>query len=210
MGRDRRSDRASPSGDDGSGRPVGSPPWSAATAALLRTWPASWAVTGTPSWMRSSTTGRRWSTIPPGSGRSPPSGWTRRCSLAAAGGAPSTGVPRSSTSAVPPSRLTSPRVAPPPAQPLNREPACRVADPDRVGRVGPVGPVPQDLHRSAPLARGQSCGPVPRGEARDSKLDACRRRGQQETLGHRDGKADALYRSRRLLTTADVRGRARR
>jgi transposase len=45
----------------------------------------------------------------------------------------------------------------------------------------------------------------------NSKLDECRRRVQNETLGHRGHKNDPLYRARRLLTRADDRldGRGR-
>jgi len=39
----------------------------------------------------------------------------------------------------------------------------------------------------------------------NSKLDECRRRIQNETLGHRGRKRDPLYRIRRLLTKADER-----
>ncbi len=39
----------------------------------------------------------------------------------------------------------------------------------------------------------------------NAKLDECRRRVQNETLGHRGHKADPLYRCRRLLTKADER-----
>ena len=39
----------------------------------------------------------------------------------------------------------------------------------------------------------------------NTKLDECRRRVQQDTLGHRGHKNDPLYRSRRLLTKADER-----
>lgn len=39
----------------------------------------------------------------------------------------------------------------------------------------------------------------------NAKLDECRRRVQQDTLGHRGRKTDPLYRSRRLLTRADER-----
>ena len=39
----------------------------------------------------------------------------------------------------------------------------------------------------------------------NSKLDECRRRVQNETLGHRGWKADPLYRARRLLTKAHER-----
>jgi transposase len=39
----------------------------------------------------------------------------------------------------------------------------------------------------------------------NSKLDECRRRVQNDTLGHRGRKTDPLYRCRRLLTKADER-----
>jgi transposase len=39
----------------------------------------------------------------------------------------------------------------------------------------------------------------------NSKLDECRRRVQNETLGHRGRKSDPLFRSRRLLTLAEER-----
>ena len=39
----------------------------------------------------------------------------------------------------------------------------------------------------------------------NAKVDECRRRVQNETLGHRGHKYDPLYRSRRLLTRADER-----
>ena len=39
----------------------------------------------------------------------------------------------------------------------------------------------------------------------NDKLDECRRRVQNETLGHRGRKSDPLYRCRRLLTMADER-----
>jgi transposase len=39
----------------------------------------------------------------------------------------------------------------------------------------------------------------------NSKLDECRRRVQNETLGHRGRKTDPLYRCRRLLSRADER-----
>ena len=39
----------------------------------------------------------------------------------------------------------------------------------------------------------------------NTKLDECRRRVQNETLGHRGRKDDPLYRCRRLLTKADER-----
>jgi len=39
----------------------------------------------------------------------------------------------------------------------------------------------------------------------NTKLDECRRRVQNETLGHRGHKADPPYRCRRLLTKAEER-----
>ena len=39
----------------------------------------------------------------------------------------------------------------------------------------------------------------------NTKLDECRRRVQNETLGHRGRKSDPLYRGRRLLTKAKER-----
>ena len=39
----------------------------------------------------------------------------------------------------------------------------------------------------------------------NTKLDECRRRVQNETMGHRGRKTDPLYRARRLLTKADER-----
>ena len=39
----------------------------------------------------------------------------------------------------------------------------------------------------------------------NQRLDECRRRVQNQTLGHRGRKADPLYRARRLLTRADER-----
>jgi len=39
----------------------------------------------------------------------------------------------------------------------------------------------------------------------NTKLDECRRRVQNETLGHRGRKSDPLYRCRRLLTKAKER-----
>ncbi len=39
----------------------------------------------------------------------------------------------------------------------------------------------------------------------NTKLDECRRRVQNETMGHRGHKADPLYRCRRLLTKAEER-----
>jgi transposase len=39
----------------------------------------------------------------------------------------------------------------------------------------------------------------------NTKLDKCRRRVQNETMGHRGHKSDPLYRCRRLLTKADER-----
>ena len=69
------------------------------------------------------------------------------------------------------------------------------------GRAGETDQ-PKDWHRA----------PV-RSHLANSKLDECRRRVQNETLGHRGHRDDPLYRSRRLLTKAherlDTRGEAK-
>ena len=48
-------------------------------------------------------------------------------------------------------------------------------------------------------------GAPDRSHLANQKLDECRRRVQNETLGHRGRKDDPLYRCRRLLTKADER-----
>ncbi len=54
-------------------------------------------------------------------------------------------------------------------------------------------------------AATQVAGPFHLVKLANTKLDECRRRVQNETLGHRGHKTDPLYRSRRLLTKADER-----
>lgn len=54
------------------------------------------------------------------------------------------------------------------------------------------------------LSRGRHRAPV-RSHLANTKLDECRRRVQNATLGHRGHKHDPLYRCRRLLTKADER-----
>ena len=61
------------------------------------------------------------------------------------------------------------------------------------GRTGETHP-PKD-RQGAPV----------RSHLANTKLDECRRRVQNETLGHRGRKHDPLYRCRRLLTRADER-----
>jgi transposase len=60
---------------------------------------------------------------------------------------------------------------------------------------------------------GQVADPFHVVKLANSKLDECRRRVQNETLGHRGHKDDPLYRSRRLLTKGherlDDRGEAK-
>jgi transposase len=51
----------------------------------------------------------------------------------------------------------------------------------------------------------QRHGAPVRSHLANTKLDECRRRVQNETLGHRGYKSDPLYRSRRLLTKAKER-----
>ena len=63
----------------------------------------------------------------------------------------------------------------------------------RGGPSGRQGPTGSTLVREDPI------------KLANTKLDECRRRVQNETLGHRGHKHDPLYRSRRLLTRADER-----
>jgi Transposase len=51
----------------------------------------------------------------------------------------------------------------------------------------------------------QVADPVHLVKLANSKLDECRRRVQNDTLGHRGRKDDPLYRARRLLTKAHER-----
>jgi hypothetical protein len=61
--------------------------------------------------------------------------------------------------------------------------------------------------RRAGETHPQQCrqGAPARSHHANGKLDECRRRVQNETLGHRGRKDDPLYRCRRLLTRADER-----
>ena len=67
------------------------------------------------------------------------------------------------------------------------------------------GPVPQDLRRHASPDATQVADPFHLVKLANRKLDECRRRVQNETLGHRGRKDDPLYRARRLLTKAHER-----
>jgi transposase len=66
------------------------------------------------------------------------------------------------------------------------------------------GPYPKTFAEALPHAV-QVADPFHVVKLANSKLDECRRRVQQETLGHRGRKTDPLYRSRRLLTKAHER-----
>ena len=54
-----------------------------------------------------------------------------------------------------------------------------------------------------PQKRGK--GTPGRSHLANQKIDECRRRVQNESLGHRGRKTDPLYRARRLLTKAHER-----
>src|SRR5690606_426620 len=90
-------------------------------------------------------------------------------------------------------------------------PGCRVLDRDLQQRMAHPTPRPQDPTRSIHLnpRRGGSMKQTRtlsnEPGAVHSKLDECRRRVQNETLGHRGHKEDPLYRARRLLTKAHER-----
>ena len=62
------------------------------------------------------------------------------------------------------------------------------------------GPIPADA-----IILTSSYDPFHLVRLANQKLDECRRRVQNQTLGHRGRKIDPLYRARRLLTRADER-----
>ena len=70
---------------------------------------------------------------------------------------------------------------------------------------------PRPLRPLSTGVRGHGAGRHPGGRSvpctklANTKLDECRRRVQNETLGHRGRKSDPLYRCRRLLTKAKER-----
>jgi transposase len=66
------------------------------------------------------------------------------------------------------------------------------------------GPYKAVFDKMLPDAR-QVADPFHLVKLANSKLDECRRRVQNDTLGHRGRKDDPLYRCRRLLTKADER-----
>jgi len=66
------------------------------------------------------------------------------------------------------------------------------------------GPYRKTFTDSLPHA-GQVADPFHLVKHANAKLDECRRRVQNETLGHRGRRDDPLYRSRRLLTKAHER-----
>lgn len=66
------------------------------------------------------------------------------------------------------------------------------------------GPYRKTLNDTLPDA-AQVADPFHLVKLANEKLDQCRRRVQNETLGHRGHKDDPLYRTRRLLTKAHER-----
>ena len=74
----------------------------------------------------------------------------------------------------------------------------------RWGVLDLSGPYRKVFNDGLPDAR-QVADPFHLVKLANSKLDECRRRVQNETLGHRGRKDDPLYRARRLLTKAHER-----
>jgi hypothetical protein len=74
----------------------------------------------------------------------------------------------------------------------------------KVGALDLSGPYRKVFDMMVPHAL-QVADPFHLVKLANSKLDECRRRVQNETLGHRGHKHDPLYRCRRLLTKADER-----
>lgn len=77
-------------------------------------------------------------------------------------------------------------------------------DPIVWGTLDMSGPYRKVFNDSLPAAT-QVADPFHVVKHANSKVDACRRRVQNDTLGHRGRKDDPLYRSRRLLTKAHER-----
>ena len=74
----------------------------------------------------------------------------------------------------------------------------------RWGTLDMSGPYRKVFNDSLPAAT-QVADPFHVVKHANSKVDECRRRVQNDTLGHRGHKADPLYRCRRLLTKAHER-----
>ncbi len=74
----------------------------------------------------------------------------------------------------------------------------------RWGVLDLSGPYRKTFTDTLPEA-GQVADPFHLVKLANAKLDECRRRVQNETLGHRGHKHDPLYRSRRLLTKGHER-----
>lgn len=72
------------------------------------------------------------------------------------------------------------------------------------GPLDPSGPYRKTFTHTLPDAP-QVADPFHLAKHANSKLDECRRRVQNESLGHRGRHDDPLYRSRRLLTTGHER-----
>ena len=86
---------------------------------------------------------------------------------------------------------------------IDAQPAAR-RDAIRWGTLDMSGPYRKVFNDSLPGAT-QVAGPVHVVKHANSKVDECRRRVQNDTLGHRGHKHDPLYRCRRLLTKAHER-----
>ena len=90
------------------------------------------------------------------------------------------------------------------AVPLVRRPPRGVAGQDRLGDVGSVGPYRAVFDTMLPDAI-QVADPFHVVRVANKALDECRRRVQNDTIGHRGRQDDPLYRARRLLTMAAER-----
>ena len=80
----------------------------------------------------------------------------------------------------------------------------RTGGPGPLRHLGSVRSLPEGVRPHGPDAI-QVADPFHVIKVANTKLDECRRRVQNETLGHRGHKSDPLYRCRRLLTRAEER-----
>src|SRR5215207_3780199 len=135
----------------------------------------------------------------------------RRSSPAPAAGAPNTSAPRSSASPAQVLDVVAGRTAAGPSAWIEARPQAWRAG-VAWGVLDLSGPYRKTFCDTLPDAR-QVADPFHLVKHANSKLDECRRRVQNETLGHRGRRDDPPYRSRRLLTKGherlDDRGEAK-
>ena len=144
------------------------------------------------------------STTPTASVTATRSGWTRRCSSVTARSDGSAGRPRSSTSAAGSSSTSSPVVTASSRAP-GSPPAPRRGGPGSRWATLDLSASYKSVFDTMLPDAVQVADPFHVVRLANQALDECRRRVQNETLGHRGRKTDPLYRCRRRLVMARER-----